>query len=124
MWQRGDVFDGLDVEAGGLQSRDRRLAAGAGTLDPDFDFLEAKLGGALGRGFGGALGGERRAFAAALEADGAGRGEAKRVAVGVGDGHDRVVESCLDVGDAPADIAPCFAFLALGHGVWCLGPEG
>src|SRR5262249_17045451 len=38
-----------------------------------------------------------------------------RVAVGVGDGHDRVVERRLDVGHAPADVAALLAFLALGH---------
>jgi hypothetical protein len=34
-------------------------------------------------------------------------------AVGVGDGDDGVVERRLDVGDAPADVAALFAFLAL-----------
>src|SRR4051812_41845036 len=114
--QRGDVFDGLDGQAGGLQGRDGGLAARAGALDADLDLLEAELGGPLGCRLGRALGGERRALAAALEADGAGRGEAERIAVGVGDGDDGVVERRLDVGDAPADVAPGFAFLALGHG--------
>src|SRR5262249_5797076 len=113
--QRRDVLDGLDVEAGGLQRRDGRFAAGAGALDADLDLLQAELGRPLRRGLGGALGGERRALAAALEADGAGRGVAERIAVGVGDGDDGVVEGRLDVGDPPADVAPGFAFLALGH---------
>ena len=72
------------------------------SLTPNF---VAVAGGRLG----GPLGGERRALAAALEADGAGRGPAQRVAVGVGDGDDRVVERRLDVGDAPADVASCLA---------------
>ena len=46
-----------------------------------------------------------------------GRRVAQRVAVGVGDGDDRVVERRLDVGDAPADVPSLLAFLALGHGL-------
>ena len=98
--QRRDVLDRLDVQAGGLQGGDGRLAAGAGALDPHLDLLDAELRRLLGARLGGALGGERRALAAALEADRAGRGAAQRVAVGVGDGDDRVVERRLDVGDA------------------------
>ena len=82
MRQRGDVFDGLDRQAGGLQGGDCRLAARAGAFHADLDFLQAELRGAFRAGLGGALGGERRAFAAALEADRAGRGKAKRDAVG------------------------------------------
>src|SRR5262245_33549719 len=111
MRQWGHVLDGLDGQAGGLQGGDGGLAARTGPLDADLDLLEAELGGALGHRLGRALGGERRALAAALEADRAGRGETERVAVGIGDGDDGVVESRLDVGDAPADVAPGFAFL-------------
>src|SRR5439155_18093837 len=114
--QRGDVLDGLDGQAGGLQGGDGGFAARAWPLDANLDLLEAELGGPLGRRLGRALGGERRALAAAFEADRAGRGETQRVAVGVGDGDDGVVKRRLDVGDAPADVAPGFAFLALGHG--------
>src|SRR5205823_560883 len=73
--QRGDVLDRLDRQAGGLERGDRRLAAGAGALDAHFDLLEAELRGPLGRRLRRALGGERRALAAALEADRPGRGE-------------------------------------------------
>src|SRR5947207_13973663 len=80
--QRGDVLDGLDGQAGGLQGGDGGLAARARPLDADLDFLEAELAGPLGRGLGRALGGERRALAAALEAARPGRGEAERAAGG------------------------------------------
>src|SRR5262245_32522172 len=115
--QRGDVLDHLDGQSGGLQGGDGRLAAAARPLDPDLDLLDAELGGLLGALLGGALGGERRALAAALEADGAGRGVAERVAVGVGDGADGVVERRLDVGHAPADVPPRLALRFLGHGL-------
>src|SRR4051812_38466080 len=48
VWQRGDVLDGLDGQAGGLQGGDRRLAPGAGALDAHLDLLEAELARALG----------------------------------------------------------------------------
>src|SRR5262249_23511849 len=114
--QGRDVLDGLDGQAGRLQGGDGRLAPGAGALDAHLDLLEAELAGPLGGDLGGPLGGERRALARALETDRAGGGVAERVAVGVGDGDDGVVERRLDVGDAPADLASLFAFLALGHG--------
>src|SRR5262249_10493905 len=104
-------------QAGGPQGGDGRLAPGAGALDADLDLLEAELAGPLGGDLGGPLGGERRALARPLEADRAGRGVAERVAVGVGDGDGGGVERRLDVGDAPADVAALFAFLALGHGL-------
>ena len=50
--------------------------------------------------FSGAAGGERRALAGALEPTVPADAQAMRLAVGVGDGDDRVVERRLDVGDA------------------------
>src|SRR5690349_6555948 len=76
--QRRDVLDGLDVEPGGLQGGDGRLAAGPGALDAHLDLLDAELAGPLGGHLGGALGGERRALTATLEADRAGRSVAQR----------------------------------------------
>src|SRR5262249_59505549 len=92
-----------------------RLAPGAGAFHAHLDLLDAKLRRLLRADFRGPLGGERRALAAALESDRAGRGVAERIAVGVGNGDDGVVERRLDMGDALADVAPRLAFLALGH---------
>src|SRR5262245_49056845 len=113
--QRGDIFDGLDVQAGGLQSSDGGLAAGAWAFHADLDFLESELGSAFGGYFGGALGGKGRALAAALEANRTGRSVAERIAIRVGDGDNRVVKRRHDVGDAPTDIAPGLALLTLCH---------
>src|SRR5262245_58011839 len=41
--QRRDVLDGLDVHPRLFQGADRGLAAGAGTLDLDLDFLDSEL---------------------------------------------------------------------------------
>src|SRR6516225_2666151 len=109
--QRGNIFDGLDVQAGGLQSSDGGLAAGAWAFHADLDFLESELGSAFGGYFSGALGGKGRALAAAFEADRAGRSVTQRVAIGVGDGDNRVVKGRHNVGDAPADITPGLALL-------------
>src|SRR5262249_6122624 len=79
--------------------------------------LQSELGATLGSNFGGTLGGERRALAAALKADRSGRGVTQRVAVRIGDSDDRVVKRRLHVGDAPAHVPPSLAFLALGHAI-------
>src|SRR5258707_10379884 len=89
--QRGHVFNGLDGQPGGLQGSDRGFAAGAWPLDSNLDLLEAELGRTLRRRLGRALGGERRALTASLEADPAGGGEEKGVAVHVGFGAAGVV---------------------------------
>ena len=52
---RGDVLDGRDLEAGGLQRADRGLAAGAGALGVDLDPLEAVLHALAGGVVGGHL---------------------------------------------------------------------
>ncbi len=70
--QRGDVLDRLDRQTRGLERGDGALAARARALDLDLDFLDAVLGRGGGGGLGRSLGGERRALAAALEADGPG----------------------------------------------------
>src|SRR4051812_9569301 len=101
---RRDVGDLADLQAGGLQRPDRRLAARARALDEDVDLLHAvllRLARAVLRGH---LRGERRGLARALEADVAGGGPADHVARGVGDRDDRVVERALDVSVPVGDV--------------------
>src|SRR5918994_3418207 len=93
----GDVGDGADLEAGGLEGTDRGLPAGAGALHEHVDLLHAVLGGLAGGALGGHLRGEGRGLARALEADVAGRGPRDHAAGRVRDRHDRVVERALDV---------------------------
>ena len=65
-----------DFQADGLQRADGGFAAGARTLDADFDFLHAvrhRLAGGVLRDL---LGGVGRAFARAFETDAAGAGPA------------------------------------------------
>src|SRR5690606_21762206 len=66
---RGDVLDGADLEARGLQGADRGLTTGARTLDEHVDLAHAVLLGAAGGRLGGHLRGERRGLPGALEAD-------------------------------------------------------
>src|SRR3954462_9989121 len=101
---RGDVGNGADLEAGGGQRADRRLAARTRALDEDVDLLDARLLGLAGGVLGGHLRGERGRLARALEADVAGTGPQDHVALRVGDRDDRVVERALDVGLAVGDV--------------------
>src|SRR6187431_1206170 len=98
MGLRGDVLDAEDLEAGGLERADRRLASGAGALHEHLDLLHAVVVDRVARArVGGHLGGERRRLARALEADRAGRLPGDDVPLLVGEGDDRVVERRLDV---------------------------
>src|SRR5215203_1930481 len=100
----GDVLDALDLQAGGLEGADGRLPAGARALDEDVDLADAVLLGPAGGLLGRQLGRERGRLARALEPDVARRRPRDRVALGVGDGHDRVVEAGLDVGMGVRDV--------------------
>src|SRR5581483_12425276 len=92
------------------------FASRAWPLDLDLDLLDTVLGRCRRGGLGRPLSGERRALAAPLEADRAGRGPAEGIAVGVGDRDRRVIEGRLDVHDRPADVASCLSLLGLRHG--------
>src|SRR5947207_2236343 len=116
----GHVLNRADLQAGGLQGADGRLAAGPRTADEDLDRAHAVLERLLGGRFGGLLRGERRGLAAALEALGAGRTPRDDVAVQVADRDDRVVERALDVSlsvdHVLAFAAPgAYDLLLLGH---------
>src|SRR6266568_9532464 len=95
VWDRCDVGDGADLEAGGLQGADRGLAAGARTANEDLDRAHAVLERLLRRGLGRLLGRERGRLAAPLEALRARRAPRDDVAVQVRDRDDRVVERAL-----------------------------
>src|SRR5438445_205131 len=64
---RRDVLDAEDLEPGGLERADRRLAPGARALDEDLDLLQAVLHALARARVGGDLSGERRRLAGALE---------------------------------------------------------
>src|SRR5438552_625804 len=118
---RGDVLDSQDLQSGGGEGPDGRLAPGAGALDEDVDFGEAVLLGPPGRRLGRELRGERRGLARTLEPDVPRTGPGQGVPVQVGDGHDGVVERGLDVrltvGDVLALPPPGLLGLRLGHAV-------
>src|SRR4249919_3663856 len=100
----GDIGDGADFEAGGLERTDRLLAAGSRTLHVDLDLAHAVLHRALGRTV--SRQGRRvgRALARALEAGHAGRAPADDGTVEVRDRDDRVVERRLDVNVPLGDV--------------------
>lgn len=116
MRQRCHILDCLDHQASGLKGRNSGFSPRTGAFDPDLDLFQAKLRRFVGSCFRCSLRGKRRTLAAPLEANRPGRGEAKRVAVRVGDRDDRVIERRFDMSNAPADVSSCLAFLTLGHG--------
>src|SRR4051794_5320966 len=101
---RGDVAHARDLQAGGLERADRRLAPRAGALHEDLDLLQALLDALAGGGIGGHLRGGGRRFARALEAGAAGGLPRDDVARLVGQRDDRVVEGRLDVRLADRDV--------------------
>src|SRR2546421_11978923 len=88
---RRDVTDAEDLEAGGLERADRRLATRARALDEDLDLLEAGLHPLARARVRGHLGGKRRRLARALEPGGAGGLPDDHVPLRVGQRDDRVV---------------------------------
>src|SRR5712692_3873310 len=94
-----DVADERDLEAGGGQRAQRRLAARPRALHQHAHVLEAvlhRLGGRVARRH---LRGERSRLARALESARARRRPADHVPAHVGDGDDGVVERALDADD-------------------------
>src|SRR5207237_8048580 len=94
---RRDVLDAEDLEAGGLERADRRLASGARALHEDLDLLQAVIHALPSARVGGDLRGERRRLARALEPGRAGGLPRDHLAFLVGERDDRVVEARLDV---------------------------
>src|SRR5499426_171153 len=115
---RRDVTDRGDLQPGGLQRADGRLAPRSGPPHEDLDLLEAVLH-RLARGeLGGRLGGKGRALARALEPGAAGARPGHDVAHPVRERDDRVVERRLDVRDTGAHLAPLAPLGALLPRCW------
>src|SRR6516162_341247 len=105
----GNVLDGTHLKAGRLQRPDRRLPAGARSLDEDVDLAHAVLHGAARRGLRGLLCGVRGGLARALEPD-LSRGRPRDdVARRVRDRDDGVVERGPDVGVPVGYVLPLLA---------------
>jgi len=117
MGQWCNVFDGTDVQAGGLEGTDGGFAAASGPFNFHFNLFDAKFLSLIGAGFSGALGGKRSALATPLESTRTSRRPAQHVAVGIGDRHDCIVERRLDVSDRPGHVASDLPTFGLCHGL-------
>src|SRR5690606_12251227 len=93
------IRDVRDLQSAGVERTHRRLAAGTGALDAHLDHLDAMLLSSGAGLLGGNLSRERRALARAAETAAARRRPRQRVALPVGDRHDRVVERGMHVRD-------------------------
>src|SRR5699024_1457377 len=111
---RGDVLDGADLEAGGLQRADRGLTTGPRALHEHVHLLHAVLAGLSGCVLRRHLGRVRRGLAGSLEPDVAGGGPRDHSAERIRDRDDRVVESALDVRMAMRNILLLLAANLLG----------
>lgn len=114
MWDRGHILDREHVDAVGMQSADRGLAAGTDAADEDVDLLEAGVADAVDEILDDHARGVRGRLLGTLEADLAGARPAQDVAGRVGHGDDGVVVGGVDVGAAARDLAHRFAAAAPG----------
>lgn len=110
--QRSDVFDRSNRNAGRLQPRDRTFSPRSWSLHADFNLPHPHLGCSFRNRFGSALCGKGSALSATLKTDCSRRCPAHDITVRVCHRHDRVVERCLDVSNAPRHVATDF-FLCL-----------
>lgn len=103
MGLRGDVGDGTDLEARGLQGADSGFTTGTRALDEHVDLLDTVLHRLAGGGLGSHTSGVRSGLTGALETDVATGCPGHHGARRIGDRDDRVVESGLDVSLADRD---------------------
>ncbi len=99
MRDRGHVADGLDNDSRGLKRADGGFAAGARPFHPNLQALASHGPHRLSHLARGLLRRERRSFARALETKAARARPGHDIAFHVGDGHVRVVEGRLNMGD-------------------------
>src|SRR5262245_50003224 len=100
VWNRRHVTDHLYVNARALDGADRRFAPRTGPFHANFDRAHPAVARDPGGLVGGLLRCEGGAFARPAEPHGAGRALGDEVAVEIGDAHEGVVESGLNVDDA------------------------
>ena len=98
MRNRGHVLDVRDAKATVRNRPQRGLTARSGALDVNTNALHALIHGLLTGILCDELSCKGSALARTLEAKHTGGGPGNRVAVGIGDGHDGVVERGLNVG--------------------------
>ena len=102
---RSAVLDGLDVQTGGLQSRDRAFASSSRSFDSNIDLLHAEFHRFFSTLLGSHLAGKGGAFATPFESAGTGTGPTKCFAFGIRDCYGCIVESRADVHDTVSHIS-------------------
>ena len=93
-----------------LQGTDSGFASGTGAFDIHFNRAQTVFHSGLGSGLSGHLSSEGRGLLASAEAQTAGAGPGKRIALDVSDGHDGIVERRTDMGSAALNELPFAAF--------------
>src|SRR5690242_15350163 len=96
MRDRSAIHDGGYLQSGGLQRPNRSFSTCTWSAHEDAHLAHAMLHSLAGGRVGSQARGVWRALARAFEAGTARRTPGEHVAVGIGDGHDGVVEARLD----------------------------
>ncbi|TWT52498.1 hypothetical protein Pla22_01220 [Rubripirellula amarantea] len=114
---RGYFLDQLHIQTSGLQRSDSTLAARTWALNLHFNITHAEFLSLFSSLLCSTLTGERGALTTTLEPARSSTGPAKRIALGISDGHGRVIERCVNVSNAAGDVATdAFLFVGLCHG--------
>ena len=104
MGDRGHVLDHADLQAGSLQRTDRSFTTGTGAFYIYFNGFQSMFHRSFGSSFRSRLRGKRSRFSGASEAQTAGACPAERITLYIGNGHDGIVESGLDMSRTAFDI--------------------
>jgi hypothetical protein len=108
-----DVFNQLHIQPSRLKRGNCAFATRTRAFDSHFHITHAELGCLFSSLLCSTLTSKRRAFAASFETTRASTGPAKGVALGVCDGDRGVIESCVYVRNAVADVA-AYSFFLVG----------
>src|SRR5690606_9520701 len=101
---RSHIRDGCDTDAQSTQSANRRFTTRTGTLDFNFQVLDALFDSSTTSHFRSNLSCKRSRLTRTLEALATGRSPRQSIALAVGDGDDRVVERSVNVSDAVRNV--------------------
>src|SRR5712692_7658609 len=104
------IFDVTHFDTGGSQSPDGGLASGARAADPHFDAAHAVITSHIGGVHRRLLGGEWRPFARPPEPQRPGTLPSQNIPGLIGDGHNRIVERCLNVSYTVRNVLALFLF--------------
>ena len=106
MRNRRSVLNVANFDSSRSQRANRRFAARTRAADPHFNAAHTVIARHVGGVLRGLLGGKRRPFARSAKTQRPGTLPRQHIAGLIGDGHNRVVERSLDVGNTVRNVLP------------------